>query len=39
MPGNHDRFAFLDQCEEPGELGLRLVDIDLHIISLVHFSS
>jgi len=33
VPGNHDGLAFLDQIEEPGELGLSLVDIDPHTLS------
>jgi hypothetical protein len=39
VPRNYDGFAFLDQFEEPGELGLSLVDVDLHTLSLVHFPS
>jgi hypothetical protein len=37
MPGNHDALALLDQLEEPGELGLSFVDVDLHILKVSLF--
>ena len=39
VPGYDDTFALLDQFEEPGELGLSFVDVDLHTLRLVYFSS
>jgi len=39
VPGYDDTFALLDQFEEPAELGLSFVNVDLHTQRLVYLSS